>query len=108
MSLISRLAVVAAVATIGIAGPAFAQSFDPDVGTGNIVPFSVGPASVQPTVHPMRAATRTVRHRGAAARRSGFNAFAMVPAAGVGSAFSPAATGGGSVGYNENLRTDTW
>jgi hypothetical protein len=108
MSLISRLAVVAAVATIGIAGPAFAQSFDPDVGTGNIVPFSVGPGSVQSTVLPMRVAARTVRHGSGAARRSGLNAFAMVPAAGGGSAFSPAATGGGSVGYNENLRADTW
>jgi hypothetical protein len=108
VSLISRLAVVAAVATIGSAGPAFAQSFDPDVGTGNIVPFSVGPASVQSTVHPMRVATRTVRHRPGSARQSGLNAFAMAPAAEGGSAFSPAATGGGSVGYNENLRTDTW
>jgi hypothetical protein len=41
-------------------------------------------------------------------RHSGRNAFAMVPAGDGGSVLSPAATGGGSVGYNENLRRDQW
>lgn len=109
MSLISRFAVVAAVAAIGTAGPAFAQSFDPDVGTGNIVPFSVGPASApSPVLQPTRVTVRTVRNHTVATRQSGVNAFAMMPAVGTGSAFSPAATGGGSVGYNENLRKDAW
>jgi len=43
------------------------------------------------------------RHHTVAAQ-SGFSAFAMVP----GGAFSPAANGGGSIGYNENLRRDAW
>jgi hypothetical protein len=40
-----------------------------------------------------------------AVRQSGLNAFAMVSGAASGSD-TPAATGGGSVGYNANLRTD--
>jgi hypothetical protein len=40
--------------------------------------------------------------------QSGRNAFAMVPGGAAGSALSPAATGGGSIGYNENLRRDQW
>ena len=39
------------------------------------------------------------------ARRTGESAFAMVPNAASG-INSPSLTGGGSVGYNENLRTD--
>jgi hypothetical protein len=42
-----------------------------------------------------------------AARQSELNAFAMVPG-GEGGTFSPAANGGGSVGYNEYLRRDQW
>jgi hypothetical protein len=42
-----------------------------------------------------------------AARRSGQSAFASVPNVSAGSD-DPAFTGGGSVGYNENLRTDQW
>jgi hypothetical protein len=100
---ISRLALIA-VAAAGIASPALAQSFDPDVGTGNIVPFSVGPATASVT----KVAVHKIRHRTVAARQSGANAFAMVPGSAGGSAFSPAANGGGSVGYNENLRRDQW
>lgn len=47
------------------------------------------------------------RHYGTATRHNGQNAFAMVPSTAVNS-FSPAARGGGSVGYNENLKTDQW
>lgn len=39
---------------------------------------------------------------------SGVNAFAAVPAYGGGSAFHPAATGGGSLGYNENVNRSDW
>lgn len=48
--------------------------------------------------------------RAVAPRENGRSAFAMVPApAGSRSgALSPAATGGGSLGYNENLRRDAW
>ena len=38
---------------------------------------------------------------------SGLNAFAAVPADGGGSAFNPAATGGGSVGYNSDIGKKT-
>lgn len=80
MSGIFRLALIA-VAIAGIAAPASAQSYYP-----------------------------VARHAriNAAIAQSGLNAFAMVPAGGGGSVLSPAATGGGSVGYNENLRRDQW
>lgn len=39
---------------------------------------------------------------------SGVNAFAMVPEIEGGGSFAPAAAGGGSFGYNENLRRDQW
>jgi hypothetical protein len=108
MTCTSKLVLVAAVAAIGMSAPAFAQSFDPDVGTGNIVSFSVGPANVVAPVQHKRIAVLKVLHRSAAARQNGFNAFAMVPAGAGGSAFSAAANGGGSIGYNENLRRDQW
>jgi hypothetical protein len=38
----------------------------------------------------------------------GANAYALVPADDGGSALHPAATGGGSVGYNETLRRNQW
>lgn len=38
---------------------------------------------------------------------NGLNAFGLVTVGGGGS-FSPAAHGGGSFGYNENLRRDQW
>ena len=48
-----------------IATPAFAQSFDPDNGTGNVLPFSNAP---------------TAPHNNKiVVRRSGLNAFGMVP-----------------------------
>jgi hypothetical protein len=80
---ISKLALVA-VAAMGAASPVFAQSSQHRVG-----------------IH-------KVHHHTVVARESGFNAFAMVPGGAGGSAFSPAANGGGSVGYNENLRRDQW
>jgi hypothetical protein len=83
---LTTLAVLTVFAT-----PAFAQSFDPDNGTGNVLPFSHKSTAPQ--------------NNKTAVRQSGLHAFAMVP--GPGSAFnsnSPAATGGGSLGYNEMLR----
>jgi hypothetical protein len=78
MSSISRLALIA-VAIAGITAPAFAQSY-----------------------HPVARHARI----DAATAQSGRNAFGMVPAGESGSVFNPAATGGGSAGYNENLRRD--
>jgi hypothetical protein len=74
-----------------IAMPAFVQSFSASpFGTGNVLPFAYKPAAPQ---------TEKI-----AVGQSGLNSFAKVPKSG--SAFnsnSPAATGGGSLGYNENL-----
>ena len=83
---LTTLAVLTALAT-----PAFAQSFDPENGTGNVLPFSYKPTVPQ--------------NEKIAIGQSGLHSFAMVP--GANSAFnsnSPAATGGGSLGYNEMLR----
>jgi hypothetical protein len=55
--------------------------------------------------HTHHVATRAL-HR-SADPRSGLNAFDMVPG-GSWNSYSPGATGGGSLGYNENLRTDQW
>ncbi|MGC1698670.1 MAG: hypothetical protein WA796_08090 [Pseudolabrys sp.] len=73
------------------AAPAFAQSFDADAGTGNVLSFV--PTPTAPHDHKI------------SSRQSGLHSFAMVP--GRGSVFnseSPANTGGGSLGYNEMLR----
>ncbi len=102
---ISRFVLIA-VATAGIASPTLAQSFDPDVGTGNIVPFSVGPATVP--LGPAQVVAHMHRRHAVTAGQSGLDAFAMVPGSAGGSAFTPSATGGGSIGYNENLRRDQW
>lgn len=79
----SKLALVA-IAVVGIASPVFAQS----------------------SQH--RVAMHKVHRHTVVAPESGINAFAMAPGGADGSVFSPAATGGGSVGYNENLRRDQW
>jgi hypothetical protein len=84
---LTTLAVLTAFAT-----PAFAQPFDPDNGTGNVLSFS------HKSIAPHKIIT--------AVRPSGLHSFAMVP--GPRPAFnsdSPEATGGGSLGYNELLRT---
>ena len=82
-----RLTLVAA-AAFAIGSPAFAQSFNPEIGTGNQQPFSY-----QPTANWSRTA---VRH-------SGLHAYAMVPR-GQSSrdANDPSLTGGASLGYNQN------
>jgi hypothetical protein len=76
-----KVAVMAALAAAGLTSPAFAQWFDPDVGSGNLI------ASV-PTAHP----NKTI-----AAPSSGLSAYAAVrrvPSA----ATDPIANGGGSSG----------
>jgi hypothetical protein len=100
MTRFSTLAVIATIAAAANALPAFAQSFDPDAGTGNIVQFS--PAPLAPQVGQI-----AVRHGGrdrTAARVSGLHAFAMVPGGRSDrDPNDPARTGGGSLGYNQNL-----
>ena len=98
MTHISKLALIAAV-TAAIATPAFAQSFDPEAGTGNVLPFST-PSVVQNG----KVAAHQTNQGKIAARQSGLNAFAMVPSAAAGShSNNPALTGGGSTGYNQML-----
>jgi hypothetical protein len=84
---LTTLAVLTVFAT-----PAFAQSFCTCDGTGNVLTF---------THNPITLPTQNI-----AAGQSGLHSFAMVP--GPGSASNPndpAATGGGSLGYNEMLRS---
>jgi len=80
--------IITTVAKMAFVSPAFAQSFDPELGTGNVL---------------MLNNQATVPHKQAAVRRSGIDAFAMVPRV-QGASEDPANTGGGSIGYNENLR----
>ena len=77
------------------APPAFAQSFCTCDGTGNVLKFTDNPITLQNQA-PARIA----------AGQSGLDAFAMVPGHGglVRNADDPGATGGGSSGYNRNLR----
>lgn len=74
-----KVAAVAALVAVGIGSPAFAHTYHAG--------------------HP-------VIHR-SADPRSGLRAFDMVPG-GSWNSYGPGATGGGSLGYNENLRTDQW
>jgi len=98
MTRISKLALIAAV-TAAIATPAFAQSFDPDAGTGNVLSFST-PGVVQ---NGKVAAHQTSQGK-ITARASGLHAFAMVPSPAAGSnSNNPALSGGGSTGYNQML-----
>lgn len=81
--------IITTVAKLAIVSPAFAQSFDPDIGTGNVLALN---------------SQATVAQQQAAVRRSGIDAFAMAPREQVGpAADQPANTGGGSLGYNEML-----
>jgi hypothetical protein len=101
MNTIAKLALIAAIAAAGIASPALAQSFDPEAGGGNVVPFRYAPIAAQNDT----VVSRPNNQGKVAARRNGLRAFAMVPRGSVaGSANDPALTGGGSAGYNEMLQ----
>ena len=99
MTNISKLAAIAAVAISAIASPAFAQSFDPEVGSGNVQSFNSAPIAP-------RNGTVAVRHPGRviAVRRNGLHALAAIPGGQAATnANSPALTGGGSLGYNQQV-----
>ena len=99
-------AIAAALMTAGLAAPAFAQSSDH---TGSQMPhyFDSNGAEIFGSWGP---ATVVARSRHPVAPRSGLSAFARVPlgASGGASGSYGLGTGGGSIGYNENLRTDQW
>ena len=117
-----KLALIAVLAAMSVASPALAQSFDKSSGTGNELPFAYGPGGTKPawTVPPQneQIAVRQSNAGKVAVRQAGRNAFAAVPgrglydyaavpfASGSDAANSPAATGGGSTGYNEMLLRD--
>jgi hypothetical protein len=118
----SKLAVIAVLVAMNVASPALAQSFDRSSGTGNELPFAYGPGGTKPawTVPPQneQIAVRQSNAGKVAVRQTGRNTFAAVPgrglydyaavpfASGSDAANSPAATGGGSTGYNEMLLRD--
>lgn len=82
--------IITTVAKMAFVSPAFAQSFDPEIGTGNVL---------------MLNSQASLPHTQAVVRRSGIDAFAMAPRVQAGVASEDSAnTGGGSIGYNENLR----
>lgn len=101
MTKFSTLAIIATVVAAASALPASAQSFDPEAGSGNVLPFSYGPIAAQnDTVAAPQGNPGKV-----AARQNGLHAFAMVPRGGAdGNSNDPALTGGGSAGYNEMLQ----
>jgi hypothetical protein len=107
--LLTTLALLTVVAT-----PAFAQSFDPENGTANVLSLRSGPTAIrndrfavrQNGLHAqaMVPRTRTQNHR-FTVRQDGLDAQAMVlRALSAPNPNSPASTGGGSLGYNEMLR----
>jgi len=95
-----KIAAAATLLAASIASPAFAQAFDATYGTGNPMPTYYDHDGALHLGTPAEQ-NRVVVHR------NGSNAFAMVPG-GSSSEDSPAATGGGSSGYNESLRTNQW
>jgi hypothetical protein len=100
----SKIAILAIAAT-ALGSPAFAQSFDPEAGTGNVFPFSYSPAAIEKS----NAAAHQRGHSRIAAPRNGFHSFAMVPGGPRPSGADsndPALTGGGSTGYNQMLLRD--
>ena len=99
----TKIALIAALAVARLAAtPAFGQSFTPGFGTGNVLPSPSRPAAADVASHRAEAAPRHASVH--ATRGNGVNAYAMAPRAR--SDFdseSPSSTGGGSIGYNENL-----
>jgi ABC-type sugar transport system substrate-binding protein len=100
MTIISKFALIAAIAAAGIASPASAQSFDPEAGSGNVAGFSYAPSPAQNDEF----AVRQSSHAKTAARRNGLHAFARVPGTSSNSNSNPAFTGGGSAGYDQMLQ----
>jgi hypothetical protein len=101
MTFISKFALIAAIAAVGIASPALAQSFDPEAGSGNVLGFGYAPTPAQSDEF----AVRPSRHARAAVRQNGLDAFASVPGTWSNSRSNdPAFTGGGSAGYNQMLQ----
>jgi hypothetical protein len=81
--------IAATIVALSIASPAFAQSFDPDCGTCNVVPFAEAPLA---------------REGGTIVLR-GEHSYASDPRGAIrNETYGQDNTGGGSPGYNEMLR----
>jgi hypothetical protein len=91
----AKLILIAALAATRLAAtPAFGQSFS--YGIGNQAPFNSHPVAREIASHHKR--VRAAHHH------NGLNSYAMEPRPqSDSSSDSPAATGGGSIGYNQNL-----
>jgi hypothetical protein len=80
MMIKSKLTVIATVAAISLASPAFAQSFNKGDGTGNELPFAYGPDGAKPawTVAPQneQIAVRQSNAGKVAVRQKGQDRFA--------------------------------
>ena len=101
MTIISKFALIAAIAAVGIASPALAQSFDPEAGSGNVAGFGYAPTPVQNDEYAVPQSSRAKT----AARQNGLRAFARIPGISSNSGSNdPAFTGGGSAGYNQMLQ----
>jgi hypothetical protein len=104
-----KIATVAALLAAGIASPALAQSADH---TGSQLAYYYDSTGKQMwgSWGPQAAAQQPARLTHSATRRGGLRAYAAVPGGAAASwtsgSFGSQATGGGSIGYNENLRTD--
>ena len=73
----SKLSLIAAIAVMTVASPALAQSYDPSVGTGNVLPFTYGLGATK-----QRSVAVPPQNDQIAAGRSGLHAFARVPRGG--------------------------
>lgn len=96
----TKIAIVAAIFAASSASPAFAEFLE--TGTAqNDAEGGLGYYAQNWNEPPADVAVR---------RRHGLHSFARVPAdpPAAGFSFRPGATGGGSIGYNENLRKDQW
>lgn len=61
----SNFVLLFAFAAVGVAFPAFAQSFDPEAGTGNVLPFNDGaPAARNYPITPLASGKIAARHNG--------------------------------------------
>ena len=100
--MIKRVKLAVIIALAAAATPALAQSFDPDDGTGNVLPLSSQSVATEIAPH------HTAVH---AARRNGMDSYAMEPRSAPRvrmpvDSDDPALNGGGSIGYNELLQQE--
>jgi hypothetical protein len=101
MTIVSKFALIAAIAAAGIASPALAQSVNPEAGSGNVAGFGYAATPAQADEY----AVPQSSHAKSAARQNGLHAFASVPGISSNSdSNDPAFTGGGSAGYNQMLQ----